>query len=482
VVESWVVKGNSKEGKEPILPHGWKVAELRRLLEIKYGKGLPKNTRKPEGVPVYGSNGIIGQHDIPLTKGPAIIIGRKGTVGAVHFSEVPCWPIDTTYFIDEFQGLEPAFIVYALRTINLSSFDTSTAIPGLNRKDIYNQEIPLPSVEEQKRIVAKIEELLPRVNAVRERLIRVKEIMKRVRQSVLSAACSGGLSADWSYMQTNIETSSVSGEIQPKLRKLAREMRQSTKFFDQRNDIKDQSSNKEYCWPEQRREKLPDLPEGWIYADLEALLSRNRKGIKTGPFGTILKKHEHQAEGVPVLGIENIVNMKFVTGSKIHITRRKAEQLANYDARPGDVLISRSGTVGDVCVVPEGIGEARISTNLMRISLDPKAMLPEFFCLLFEGASVVRNQLSTLCGGSTRDFVNSRMLRSIAFPLPPPVEQLEIVRRVETLFNLADRIEKRIESELLRTEKMTQAILAKAFRGELVLTEAELNATREPTL
>ena len=105
-------------------------------------------------------------------------------------------------------------------------------------------------------------------------------------------------------------------------------------------------------------------------------------------------------------------------------------------------------------------------------------MLPTYFCYLFSGSPFVLHQVSQLCGGSTRDFLNQNILRSILFPLPPIEEQHEIVRRVETLFKLAETIEKRVEAATKRADKLTQAILAKAFRGELVPTEAEL-ARRE---
>ncbi|MBK7993038.1 MAG: hypothetical protein IPK14_06325 [Blastocatellia bacterium] len=67
-----------------------------------------------------------------------------------------------------------------------------------------------------------------------------------------------------------------------------------------------------------------------------------------------MHKSDHQPEGIPVLGIENIGFMQFINGSKIHITSQKAKELSEYEALPGDILISRSGTVGEVCVVPQG--------------------------------------------------------------------------------------------------------------------------------
>ena len=89
------------------LPQGWEWTSLGEIITLEYGKGLREDKRDPKGkVPVYGSNGIVGYHSTPLIKNPCVILGRKGSVGSVHFSEVPSWPIDTTYFVEQSDGLD----------------------------------------------------------------------------------------------------------------------------------------------------------------------------------------------------------------------------------------------------------------------------------------------------------------------------------------------------------------------------------------
>ena len=148
---------------EAVLPEGWVATPIRDIVNVNYGRALKESDRKPGHVSVFGSNGRVGEHNNALTLGPTIIIGEKGTVGAVHFSSIPCWPIDTTYFIDQFQHLDERFLKYSLGALSLSKLDTSTAIPGLNREDLYAQELLLPPLDEQPRIVGKIEELLKQV-------------------------------------------------------------------------------------------------------------------------------------------------------------------------------------------------------------------------------------------------------------------------------------------------------------------------------
>jgi type I restriction enzyme, S subunit len=118
------------------LPLNWIKAYLGDVLPLSYGKGLTKENREVGGsVPVYGSSGIVGHHSIALTSVPTIVVGRKGAVGEAHYSPVPCWPIDTTYFVEETQSLYLPFYALLLREKRLDRLDRSTAVPGLSRDD-----------------------------------------------------------------------------------------------------------------------------------------------------------------------------------------------------------------------------------------------------------------------------------------------------------------------------------------------------------
>ena len=115
------------------------------FMPFSYGRSLPSANRNPDGqIPVYGSNGVIGYHDTALTKGPTIIVGRKGTVGAVHYSSKPCWPIDTTFYVE---GIDPELVrfkYYMLKSLGLKAMNSDSAVPGLNRGNAHAQELSVP--------------------------------------------------------------------------------------------------------------------------------------------------------------------------------------------------------------------------------------------------------------------------------------------------------------------------------------------------
>lgn len=119
------------------VPEGWKMKMLGAIAPLNYGKALKATDRKDGKVPVFGSSGIVGTHDVALVDSGAIVVGRKGNVGSLFFSPVPCFPIDTVFYIDPAQASYWLFL--ALHQLNFISSDS--AVPGLNRT--YAHSLPL---------------------------------------------------------------------------------------------------------------------------------------------------------------------------------------------------------------------------------------------------------------------------------------------------------------------------------------------------
>ena len=197
------------------------------------------------------------------------------------------------------------------------------------------------------------------------------------------------------------------------------------------------------------------------------ILTKTRKGMSTGPFGTMIKKSDHKATGVPMLGIENIGRGQFVDGNKIYVTAEKAEELKAFSLKAGDIIISRSGTVGEICAVPERAKGSLLSTNLMRVSLDNTMVRSDYFIALFQSKGIVLDQIKELCKGSTRDFLNQTILKQIVFPVPSMEKQEEIVSIIEARMSVCDSIEQTVDTALQQAEAMRQSILKDAFEGRL---------------
>lgn len=136
--------------------------QMKRIGDIcvfEYGKPLKAENRIKGEYPVFGSNGIVGYHNDYLVKGPFIVVGRKGSAGSVHYSEKNGFPIDTTFFIklENENEILQKFLFLILNSLDLKNVNVQAGVPGLNRNDAYNLEIPVPPIEIQREIVEEIE-------------------------------------------------------------------------------------------------------------------------------------------------------------------------------------------------------------------------------------------------------------------------------------------------------------------------------------
>jgi len=190
------------------LPKGWRWVRLGEVAKVFYGKGLPKSERKPEGrFGVYGSNGIIDRTDKWLVDSPTIVIGRKGSVGALTLTEDKSWPIDTTFYLRLFNLQEGnlKYLFYALQRRDLISYMIVTAVPGINRESVEAVQIPLPSLPDQRRIVARIEELINRIEEAK----RLRRVAREETDAIMPAA----LSQIYSRMKEEGVTLEPLGEV-----------------------------------------------------------------------------------------------------------------------------------------------------------------------------------------------------------------------------------------------------------------------------
>jgi len=163
------------------IPSGWREVSLGEICEFAYGKSLPAKSRSEEGFPVYGSNGIVGFHQHPLTDSQTIVIGRKGSYGEVNLSSGPCFPIDTTYYVTNNQtNAYLPWLARLLVTLGLNRLNKAAAVPGLNRDDAYRKKLLLPPLEEQKRIAT----ILDAADALRAKRRESIEQLDKLAQSV----------------------------------------------------------------------------------------------------------------------------------------------------------------------------------------------------------------------------------------------------------------------------------------------------------
>ncbi len=286
----------------------------------------------------------------------------------------------------------------------LEENSSSTTVAIVNKGRFSLAPFTLPPLNEQRRIVAKLEEVLAKVDASQKRLTRIPVILKRFRQAVLAAACSGRLTADW----------------------------------------REENKVDEWEW---------------------STLSKQDVSVQTGPFGSALHKHDYISNGVP------LVNPMHIRDGQIHpkadqsVSESKLKELSRYLLLPGDIVLGRRGEMGRAAVVQAS--GLLCGTGSLFLRATSKKVVPEFLCLLLRSPFTC-TFLEEGSVGSTMTNLNQQIVGAIEFPIAGNDEQQEIVRRVESFFTLANQLEARYQKAKTHVDKLTQSILAKAFRGELV--------------
>jgi type I restriction enzyme S subunit len=177
---------------------------------------------------------------------------------------------------------------------------------------------------------------------------------------------------------------------------------------------------------------------------------------------------EFQREGVLVIGIDNVQDGAFSSGSQNRISHSKFEQLERFTARPGDVLITVMATVGRCCVIPVDIETAIISKHVYRITADTRLVDPRYLMHALRGCEAILEQLGANVRGQTRPGINGEILKRLFVPLPSLAEQHEIVRRVADTLQAANDGTHAIARAATLLDHLERKILARAFRGELV--------------
>jgi type I restriction enzyme S subunit len=172
----------------------WSKKRLKHVAHFMYGESLSADSREDGEFVVFGSNGPIGVHSSANSQGKTIVIGRKGSFGKVTWSSVPCFCIDTTFFIDRRSTQSDLeWLFYCLQTLGLNEISQDTGVPGLSREKAYESTLAYPPIPTQRAIA----NFLDRKTAAIDRLIAAKErliaLLAEKRQALITRAVTRGL-------------------------------------------------------------------------------------------------------------------------------------------------------------------------------------------------------------------------------------------------------------------------------------------------
>jgi type I restriction enzyme S subunit len=341
-------------------------------------------------------------------------------------------------------------LYYGVRTKRfveaMSELVQGALYPAVRAKDVRGFKMPFAPLAEQLRIVNKLDTLLARLDACRDRLDRVPAILKSFRKTVLSRAMIGTLTADWRSAQKVVEDGTELATL------LAREHAAAGGH---------RPGNAASPTEGVHDVALEDLPARWGLTTLREAVEPNRP-ITYG----ILKPGPELADGVLYVRVADFPNDRLDLSGIRRTSPTMDAEFKRSRLRTNDLLLSIRGTVGRVIKIPPELEAANITQDSARLSIQPA--LNTSFVLWYLRSEPAQSRMRRAVKGVAVRGINIGDVRALQLPVPSRAEQDEIVRRIESIFALADALEARLAAARDQVDRLSPALLAKAFRGELL--------------
>ena len=385
-----------------------------------------------------------------------IVVARTGaTVGKSFLIEKA---VDNSVFASYLirlrcnDAVQPKYLSRFLNTPSywrqISEQKAGIGQPNVNGTKLKTLNVPLAPQAEQTRIVEKLDEVLAQVDTIKARLDGIPAILKRFRQSVLAAAVSGRLTVEWRNKNTTTNAvDEIEASFSQKTGKL--KLRGNKSNFSELN--------------------LPDIPNTWTWTQNFKLAKDESNAICAGPFGTIFKAKDFRDSGIPIIFLRHVKKDGFNQLKPNFMDRDVWNELhQEYSVWGGELLITKLGDPpGECCIYPENAGVSMVTPDVLKMDVDENITNKKYLMSYFN-SPLSTGIIEKLAFGATRLRIDIAMFKGLLVPFPPKKEQDEIVRLVDQYFAFADTIEAQVKKAQARVNNLTQSILAKAFRGELV--------------
>ncbi|NEQ24696.1 MAG: restriction endonuclease subunit S [Microcoleus sp. SIO2G3] len=394
-----------------------------------------------------------------------LLITKSGTIGrcaVVNTKREFSLFVSVALLKPAIDDVNTSFISLAFQawfqTINVQNDITGSAIKNFHLVDFRKLALPLPPLNEQRRIVTKIEALKARSQRVKEELEAIPALLDQFRQSVLAAAFRGDLTADWQEKNPNVEPASVLLERIRAERRRRWEEAELEKMKAQGKTPKDDKWKEKYEEPTAAdTSDLPAIPKSWTWATLPEIGELNRGK----------SKHRPRNDSALFGG-----SYPFIQTGEI---RSANGVISNFSQTYSEFGLkqSRLWSKGTLCItIAANIAETAILGFPACFPDSVVGFLPETsgcdvrFVEFF--MRTAKNDLERFAPATAQKNINLEILRVVAIPFPPLEEQQKIIAAIERYFSVAEAIERMLSENSEQIQHLEQSILAKAFRGELV--------------
>jgi type I restriction enzyme S subunit len=465
------------------VPVGWLQTKLGSILSFEYGDNLPAAKRSNTGeYPVYGSNGVVGTHNVSFVQHPCIVIGRKGSAGALNLCTSPgCCVTDVAYYCVPPQSMSLEYTFKLLHTLGLDNLGKGIK-PGLNRNEAYALDVLVPPLSEQHRIVAKVDELMALCDRLEADQADAEaahaQLVQALLDSLTQATDAADFRASWQRLSEHFHalftTEASIDALKQTVSQLAvmgklvkqDDADEGASVFLQRLDDARASHSADRSTAVRRRQPDSsevadatfDTPRGWLWRSLGSILHITG-GVTLGR-----KLADRKLISMPYLRVAN-VQRSYLVLDQIKEVEVPEDEVDKYKLAPGDLLVTEGGDW-------DKVGRTAIWRTELPVCLHQNHVfrarpLTDEFCSrwveLYLNASPARAYFAGSAKQTTNlASINMTQLRALAFPVPPLAEQHRIVGKVDELMALCDQLKAQLTEARQQHAQLASVLVEQA--------------------
>jgi type I restriction enzyme S subunit len=453
------------------LPLGWEWVRLGDVYDFEYGDNLPEAKRTNTGeYPVYGSNGVVGTHATCSVRAPCIVIGRKGSAGALNLSVTQgCCVTDVAYYCIPPRGLNLEYSFRLFHTLGLDALGKGIK-PGLNRNEAYVLPITLPPLAEQRRIVAKVDELMRLCDQLEAQQTTQGEAHERLVAALLDSltqsADAQAFAENWARLAEHFVLLFDTPESIAKLKETLLQLAVQGKLVPQDpNDepacdlLKKIAAEKARLENEGLRTSASEVGEkriGWMPAHWEC----ERLGNLAKFIDYRGRTPSKVASGIPLITAKNVRYGYIDREPREYVTSVEYEQwMTRGFPRDGDLLFTTEAPLGNIALVDIKEKFALAQRVICLQFHEPE--ISKFMLLAFMSLNM-QQEFEREATGMTATGIKAAKLKEILIPLPPLAEQHRIVAKVDELMQVCDALAERLTRSRDLAARLMETVVARA--------------------
>lgn len=454
------------------VPQSWAISRFGDLFSLEYGDNLPQPKRSGTGeYKVYGSNGVVGSHDNYSIEHPCIVVGRKGSAGALNMSFEPCWVTDVAYYCIPPKDVELRFQYILFQTLGLDVLGKGIK-PGLNRNEANVLLLAIPPLTEQRRIIAKVDELMALCDALEREsagaLAAHQTLVETLLATLVQSADAAELATNWTRLESHFDTLFTTEASIDALEQTILDLAVRGKLVEQ--DAGDESALA--------------LVQDWRKAKTEALKSAGDRRIKAAPdpkaapfslpshwtfqsFENIFLFVDYRgntppktSDGIPLITAKNVRMGYLDREPKEFISEATfLKWMTRGFPKPGDLFFTTEAPLGNIC---QNDVDEPFAIAQRLICFQPYGEVNTRFFMMAIMSRSMQRVLDDHATGMTARGIKAAKLKLLPLPVPPLAEQRRIVAKVDEIMALCDTLKSRIAGAAETRRHLADAITQRA--------------------